>query len=290
MQVQRHISVKKVITVRVVPQQLRHFQPPKEEVNAPLAIIVQDPLLKLLDHLEHMYLLLALLGPTAQIQEELLKPLAQPALQIIIVRTTDPHRTQSVTKAGSVRAVILHQLPMEDFAQSATTARVASRPSALQAHTRIEKVKNSVLHALLAITAPWKAILTRVRRSDVDTTTTVLRDRTREQHAPLASSHFRWRLTLRTTASPALLATSVSVRLRAPLLPNASTNLLRVLLANIVLQVPRPRLTVLLQAPWDTIARKVHLRELHAMLATIVTSLLWVPSTQAKHVRPDTIA
>ena len=221
MQVQKHISVKKVISVRVVPLQLRLFQPPKEEVNALLAIIVQDPLLKLLDHLEHMFLLLALLGPTAQIQEELRLPLAQPALQIIIVRTTDPHRTQYVTKAGSVRAVILHQLPMEDFAQSATTARVASRPSALQAHTRIEKVKNSVLHALLAITAPWKAIHTRVRRSDVDTTTTVLKDRTPEQRAQLERSHFRWKLTPPTTAKAAPLATSASAQLQAPLPPNA---------------------------------------------------------------------
>ena len=190
-------------------------------MNAPLVTIVQVHQLKQVDHLEPMFLLHVHQGPTAQIREERLQLLALPALQTIIVRITDPPHTQSVTRVGSVRAVILHLLPMEDFAQSATTARVASRPSALQAHTRIEKVKSSVLHALLVITAHWKEILTRVRRSDVDTTTTVLKDRTPEQRAQLERSHFRWKLTPPTTAKAAPLATSASAQLQAPLPPNA---------------------------------------------------------------------
>ena len=117
MRLQKHTSVEKVITVLVVLQQRHLFLPHREEVNAQLVTIVQVPLLKLVEHLEPMFLVLAHLGPTAQIREERLQPLAQPALQIITVRTTDPPRTQSVTKAGSVRAVILHLLPMADFAR-----------------------------------------------------------------------------------------------------------------------------------------------------------------------------
>ena len=117
MRLQKHTSVEKVITVLVVLQQRHLFLPHREEANAQLVTIVQVPLLKLVEHLEPMSLVLAHPGPTAQIREERLQPLAQPALQIITVRTTDPPRTQSVTKAGSVRAVILHLLPMADFAR-----------------------------------------------------------------------------------------------------------------------------------------------------------------------------
>ena len=116
MRARRPTSVKKVTTVLVVPQQLRLSLPLKEEVNAPLVTIVPVPLLRRRAHPERMFLSLALLGPTAQIREERARAPAQPAPQTITVRTTDPPRTPSVTKAGSVRAVILHQLPTEDSA------------------------------------------------------------------------------------------------------------------------------------------------------------------------------
>ena len=117
MQVQRHISVKKVITVQVVQQQRRLLLPHREEANAPPVTIVRVPLLKLLEHLEPMFQFPAHPGPTAQIREEPQLILAQPAPLIITVRTTDPPRIQSVTRVGSVRAVILHLLPKADFAR-----------------------------------------------------------------------------------------------------------------------------------------------------------------------------